>query len=105
MENQKNKLSPNNKQRSAIEHPPAPLMILAGAGTGKTYTLENRIIYLINHYKVNPMNILAITYTEKAAQELKMRVVEKIGNNAHSMTVNTFHSLCYKILKQEIKVF
>ena len=99
MENQKNKLSPNNKQRSAIEHPPAPLMILAGAGTGKTYTLENRIIYLINHYKVNPMNILAITYTEKAAQELKMRVVEKIGHNAHSMTVNTFHSLCYKILK------
>ena len=59
---------PNTKQRSAIEHPPGPLMILAGAGTGKTFTLENRIIYLIEHYKVDPQHILAITYTEKAAK-------------------------------------
>ena len=66
---QNNKLSPNSKQRSAIEHPPAPLMILAGAGTGKTFTLENRIIHIINKYKVDPRHLLAITYTEKAAKE------------------------------------
>ena len=93
-------LSPNRKQRLAIEHPPSPLMILAGAGTGKTFTLENRIVYLIEYYKVEPKHILAITYTEKAAQELKSRVIEKVGPIAHSMTVNTFHALCYKILTE-----
>ncbi len=97
---QKNILSPNSKQRSAIEHPPAPLMILAGAGTGKTFTLENRIIHLINHYNVDPQHILAITYTEKAARELKNRIVEHLGPQVYSMTVSTFHSLCFKILKK-----
>ena len=67
---QKIKISPNSKQRSAIEHPPSPLMILAGAGTGKTFTLENRIVYLIKEYKVDPKHLLAITYTEKAANEV-----------------------------------
>ena len=93
------KISPNSKQRSAIEHPPAPLMILAGAGTGKTFTLENRIVYLIKEYKVDPKHLLAITYTEKAAKELKNRVIEKVGAKAHSMTVNTFHAFCYKLLR------
>ena len=97
---QKNILSPNSKQRSAIEHPPAPLMILAGAGTGKTFTLENRIIHLINHYNVDPQHILAITYTEKAARELNNRIVEHLGPQVYSMTVSTFHSLCFKILKK-----
>ena len=97
---QKNILSPNSKQRSAIEHPPAPLMILAGAGTGKTFTLENRIIHLIKHYNVDPQHILAITYTEKAARELKNRIVEHLGPQVYSMTVSTFHSLCFKILKK-----
>ena len=97
---QKNILSPNSKQRSAIEHPPAPLMILAGAGTGKTFTLENRIIHLINHYNVDPQHILAITYTEKAARELKNRIVEHLGPQVYSITVSTFHSLCFKILKK-----
>ena len=96
---QKIKISPNSKQRSAIEHPPAPLMILAGAGTGKTFTLENRIVYLIKKYKVDPKHLLAITYTEKAAKELKNRVIEKVGAKAHSMTVNTFHAFCYKLLR------
>ena len=97
---QKKTLSPNNKQRSAIEHPPAPLMILAGAGTGKTFTLENRIIYLIENYKVDPQHILAITYTEKAARELKNRIIDHLGPQVYSMTVSTFHSLCFKILKE-----
>ena len=99
MVNQEIKISPNTKQRSAIEHPPAPLMILAGAGTGKTFTLENRIVYLIKKYKVDPKHLLAITYTEKAAKELKNRVIEKVGAKAHSMTVNTFHAFCYKLLR------
>ena len=91
---------PNEKQRSAIEHPPGPLMILAGAGTGKTFTLENRIIHLIEHYQVDPQHILAITYTEKAAKELKNRIIDHLGPKVHNMTVSTFHSFCFKLLKE-----
>ena len=69
----------NPKQLAAIKHPLAPLMIIAGAGTGKTFTLENRIIYMIQQYGVKPDSILTITYTEKAAKELKSRLHEKIG--------------------------
>ncbi len=92
MPNLDKSITPNLQQQSAIEHPPGPLMILAGAGTGKTFTLENRIIYLIQHYKIDPNHILAITYTEKAARELKSRIVGRVGSTAHAMTVNTFHS-------------
>ena len=65
-------LRPNKKQNAAISHPPSPLMIIAGAGTGKTFTLQNRIVHLINNYNINPKHILAITYTEKASKELKI---------------------------------
>ena len=92
-------INPNEQQRKAIEHPPAPLMILAGAGTGKTFTLEHRIVYLIQHYHVDPSNILTITYTEKAARELKERILNKVGRSAHVMTVSTFHSFCYQLLR------
>ena len=61
-------IKPNKSQNAAIRHQPSPLMILAGAGTGKTFTLQNRIVYLINHYKVKPKHILAITYTEKSSK-------------------------------------
>ena len=98
MESLHKNISPNAKQRTAIEHPPAPLMIIAGAGTGKTFTIENRITYLIQHFRVDPQHILTITYTEKAAKELQDRVVSNIGNAGHKMAINTFHSLCYKIL-------
>ena len=91
---------PNKKQKSAITHPPGPLMILAGAGTGKTFTLENRIIYLINEYKIDPQYILAITYTEKAAKELRARIIDRIGNKAHKITINTFHAFCFQILNE-----
>ena len=90
---------PNTSQESAITHPPAPLMILAGAGTGKTSTLIHRIIYLIQHYKAEPQSILAITYTEKAARELKERIVSVIGQRADIMTVSTFHSFCFNLVK------
>ena len=93
------KIKPTKNQNLAINHPTSPLMILAGAGTGKTFTLERRILHLINHYKISPDNILAITYTERAAKELKQRIIEKTGEKALKMTVNTFHSFCYKILK------
>ncbi len=93
------KIEPTKNQQLAISHPTAPLMIIAGAGTGKTFTLEKRILHIINHHKVNPLNVLAITYTEKAAKELKQRIIKKAGERASKMTVNTFHSFCYKILK------
>ncbi len=92
-------ITPNEAQRQAIEHPPSPLMILAGAGTGKTFTLEHRIVYLIEHYKASPENILTITYTEKAARELKQRILKIVGKSAHAMTVGTFHSFCYRLLR------
>ena len=91
---------PNKQQNAAIQHRPSPLMILAGAGTGKTFTLQNRIVHLINYYEVNPKHILAITYTEKAAKELKGRIINQIGSSAQAMTVSTFHSFCFKILKE-----
>ena len=75
-------------------------MILAGAGTGKTFTLKNRIVHLITYYEVKPKHILAITYTEKAAKELKGRIINQIGARAQTMTVCTFHSFCFKILKE-----
>ena len=92
-------ISATPSQEQAIIHPPSPLMILAGAGTGKTFTLEHRIVYLIEHYNVNPATILTITYTEKAAQELKERILNKAGKSAHAMTVGTFHSFCYQLFR------
>ncbi|MEA1882169.1 MAG: ATP-dependent helicase, partial [Candidatus Marinimicrobia bacterium] len=89
----------NTSQEAAITHPLAPLMILAGAGTGKTSTLIHRIIYLIQHYKADPQSILAITYTEKAARELKERIVSVIGQRADKMTVSTFHAFCFNLVK------
>ena len=94
------RFEPNKSQNAAIRHQPSPLMILAGAGTGKTFTLQNRIVHLINYYEVKPKHILAITYTEKAAKELKGRIIDQIGSKAQTMTVSTFHSFCFKILKE-----
>ena len=90
-------------QDKAITHPPAPMMILAGAGTGKTTTLIHRIIYLIQYFNVDPKTILAITYTEKAARELKERIIAVIGPNADKMTVSTFHAFCFNLVKDSKK--
>ena len=75
-------------------------VLLGATGTGKTFTLQNRIVHLINYYEVKPKHILAITYTEKAAKELKGRIINQIGSRAQTMTVSTFHSFCFKILKE-----
>ncbi len=90
----------NQSQSAAITHPLAPLMIIAGAGTGKTTTLLHRIYHLIEHYKLKPENILTITYTEKAAEELKTRIINNIGDTAKAMTISTFHAFCYNIVKE-----
>ena len=95
----------NASQSAAIIHPLAPLMIIAGAGTGKTTTLLHRIFYLIEHFKLKPENILTITYTEKAASELKTRIVNEIGSNAEAMLISTFHAFCFNLVKEYDKSF
>ncbi len=75
-------------------------MIFAGAGTGKTFTLVERIVHLIQIQSIEPRHILMITYTERASRELKQKVMTKVGGQAEHMTVGTFHSLCYQIVKE-----
>ena len=97
---QLNNFNPNLAQEKAITHPLAPLMILAGAGTGKTTTLIHRIVHMVENKNVEPSSILTITYTEKAAMELKKRIYELIGSNAEKMMITTFHGFCYGLVKE-----
>ena len=92
----------NSEQRNAIIHKDGPLLVLAGAGSGKTRVLTTRIAYLINEYGVNPYNILAITFTNKAAEEMKQRIESLIGKT--SISASTFHSFGVKILRENYKV-
>ena len=93
----------NGPQEQAVKHFKGPLLILAGAGSGKTRVLTHRIAYLINEYRVNPWNILAITFTNKAASEMRERVDKIVGENASSIWVSTFHSTCARILRRYIE--
>ncbi|HCU51002.1 MAG TPA: DNA helicase PcrA, partial [Micromonosporaceae bacterium] len=91
----------NEPQRAAVTHVGAPLLIVAGAGSGKTKVLTQRIAYLLAERNVHPGEILAITFTNKAAGELKERVGHQVGNRARMMWVSTFHSACLRILRAE----
>jgi|UniRef100_UPI00404B9407 DNA helicase II / ATP-dependent DNA helicase PcrA len=91
----------NPQQSAAVTHAGGPLLVVAGAGSGKTRVLTRRIAYLMARRNVAPYEILAITFTNKAAGEMKERVGELVGSVAKSMWVSTFHSACVRILRQE----
>ena len=91
----------NPQQQEAVVHAGGPLLVVAGAGSGKTRVLTRRIAYLMARREVKPFEILAITFTNKAAGEMKDRVTELVGPVAKSMWVSTFHSACVRLLRQE----
>lgn len=93
----------NEPQRAAVVHAGAPLLVVAGAGSGKTRVLTRRIAWLISERKAHPGSILAITFTNKAAAEMKERVEDLVGKRARIMWVSTFHSACVRILRKEIE--
>ena len=93
----------NKQQKEAVLCTEGPLLIIAGAGSGKTRVLTHRIAYLIKEKKVNPWNIIAITFTNKAAKEMKERIAKLLGDDiAKDMWVGTFHSMCVRILRRQI---
>ena len=89
----------NPQQKEAVIHKEGPMLILAGAGSGKTSTMTHRIAYLIKEEGVSPYNILAVTFTNKAAKEMRDRVEELIGEGIN-MWILTFHSACLRILRR-----
>src|SRR6187399_25092 len=91
----------NEPQQAAVVHAGAPLLVVAGAGSGKTRVLTRRIAWLISERKAHPGSILAITFTNKAAAEMKERVADLVGGRAKIMWVSTFHSACVRILRKE----
>ena len=95
----------NPPQREAVLHEGAPVLVVAGAGSGKTRVLTRRIAYLVSERNAHPASILAITFTNKAAAEMRGRVMDLVGNRAKLMWVSTFHSACVRILRSEIGRF
>ena len=92
----------NPKQKEAVKQTEGPCLVIAGAGSGKTKVLTHKIAYLISEKHVKPYNILAITFTNKAASEMKQRVEKLIGDAAGELWMGTFHSICVRILRRFI---
>ncbi len=95
----------NNKQKEAVEKTDGPLLILAGPGSGKTKVITYKIAYLLEQNKCEPYEILAITFTNKAAKEMRDRLSKLIDNNIYEMQISTFHSFGLKIIKENYKFF
>ncbi len=94
----------NSPQAEAVVTTDGPLLVLAGAGTGKTKVLTSRIIHIVNSYKASPMQILAVTFTNKAAAEMKKRIGDVIGDQVNNLWVGTFHSIAARILRRHPEV-
>ena len=94
----------NDRQYEAASHVDGPLLIIAGAGSGKTRVLTHRVAYLISEIGVKPYNIMAITFTNKAAGEMRERVDKIVGFGAESIWVSTFHSMCVRILRRHAEL-
>ena len=92
----------NPEQQRAVKLTDGPLLIMAGAGSGKTRVLTHRIAYLMVEKYVNPYNILAITFTNKAAREMRERIQKMMGGTADQVWISTFHSMCVRILRRDI---
>ena len=92
----------NEKQKEAVLATDGPCLIIAGAGSGKTKVLTHKIAYLIKEKNIMPWNILAITFTNKAANEMKARTEKLIENAANDMWIGTFHSICVRMLRKFI---
>ena len=94
----------NQPQKDAVLQTEGPLLVLAGAGTGKTRVLTSRIIHIVNSYLASPLQILSVTFTNKAAAEMKKRVGEIIGDQVHNLWIGTFHSIAARILRRHPEV-
>src|SRR2546429_9176426 len=91
----------NGPQRAAVVHSGSPLLIVAGAGSGKTRVLAHRIAYLLAERDVHPGQVMAITFTNKAAREMAERVGSLVGRRSAAMWGSTFHSMCVRVLRRE----
>ena len=89
----------NESQRLAVTTTEGPVMVMAGAGSGKTKVLTTRLTYIISELGINPYNILAVTFTNKAANEMKERIAKNLNMDTKWMWVSTFHSFCVRVLR------